>query len=537
MENRLENFERELGEKNSRAQAELLQFIQQNVERRNAEICSQFEQQKQKTQEEIQQSVSHFISQCQQGGNAVENIANCHKQLLSIEVERQVEGKSQIFEKSVKDFLDGQLSEILKREKEIEVRFSGLFDQVGICSRAVGENKLELQKEISALQNANRELCSGVNRRFTEIAAGLKTVGEESKTNFGTLVSEMQQRFQTVNQESKALGDRLTGIEKFLGSQEVPWDKVVEMMGKTEETIQIQVRREMAAQVRKMMEIMMTQMMEEKMRQVQKEEHFDKLRNDMENCMKQQFCAILGKIQTDFSKEKSHREVVQNLCNNFEARLKAIEGRVQQILTETVQPKASTVTQPKPVFKANSGFVGIKGVKPVQPIEIWDLNLGLEGGPDLGDGSLMVGQVSINAIGGASERSPMITVASAATQHILRNVVVPKFSGHAGDWPNFKDEWGRFIRKFNQVSEADKLGLLELCLDDLGKKQLNLHLDEMGEALTFNEVWAKLDAWHSRNEEFGARKNFRDLTLCHQGRVTSRDWENFKVDFKLCRQK
>jgi hypothetical protein len=206
-------------------------------------------------------------------------------------------------------------------------------------------------------------------------------------------------------------------------------------------------------------------------------------------------------------------------------------------LTETVQPKASTVTQPKPVFKANSGFVGIKGVKPVQPIEIWDLNLGLEGGPDLGDGSLMVGQVSINAIGGASERSPMLTVASAATQHILRNVAVPKFSGHSSDWLNFKGEWVRFIRKFNQVSEADKLGLLELCLDDLGKKQLNLHLDEMGEALTFNEVWAKLDAWHSRNEEFGARKSFRDLTLCHQGRVTSRDWENFKVDFKLCRQK
>eukprot|EP00667_Euglena_gracilis_P008419 EG_transcript_8526 len=64
VENRLENFERELGEKNSRAQAELLHFIQENVERRNAEICSQFEEQKQKSQQAIQQAVSQFISQC-----------------------------------------------------------------------------------------------------------------------------------------------------------------------------------------------------------------------------------------------------------------------------------------------------------------------------------------------------------------------------------------------------------------------------------------------------------------------------------------
>ena len=130
----------------------------------------------------------------------------------------------------------------------------------------------------------------------------------EPNTQVGKILGQVHQQVDAMDRESKALGKRLSQVEKILGSQDVPWERVVEMFGKTEESIQIQVRREMAAQVRKMMEVMMAQMLEEKLRQSQKEEHFDKWRNDIEICIRQQLCTILGKIEGYFLQEKIQRE-------------------------------------------------------------------------------------------------------------------------------------------------------------------------------------------------------------------------------------
>jgi hypothetical protein len=228
IENRLETFEKQLAEKNAQAQAELLQFIHENLAKRNTEMCNQFEHQKQKSQEAIQQSVSQFIMQCQEGGNAVEKIADCQKQLLGIEVQRQVEGKFRDFEQKLREFLDGKFTRLEKSEKDVQDKLfapGGLIEQVGNCSHSIEGVKSEFQREISAFRQGNRELCSGVNKRFAEIAAGQKAVIEESKTIFGTLTQEIQQRFEAVKSESKALGGRVTAIEKVLGSQEVTSEK------------------------------------------------------------------------------------------------------------------------------------------------------------------------------------------------------------------------------------------------------------------------------------------------------------------------
>eukprot|EP00667_Euglena_gracilis_P005037 EG_transcript_5069 len=184
IENRLENFQKNLAEKNAKAQAELLQFIHENLEKRTAEMCSQFEHEKQKSQEQIQQSVSQFILRCQEGGSAVENIANCHKQLLGIEVQRQIEGKFHDFEKKLRDFLGSELAQLESRGNAVQNKLfapGGLVEQVGICLHSVEGIKSDFQKEILAIRQANRELCSGVDKKFAEIVAGLKMVGEKSK--------------------------------------------------------------------------------------------------------------------------------------------------------------------------------------------------------------------------------------------------------------------------------------------------------------------------------------------------------------------
>jgi hypothetical protein len=458
-------------------------------------MCRKFEQEKQKSQEQIQQSVSQFILRCQEGGSAVENIANCHKQLLGIEVQRQIEGKFHDFEKKLRDFLGSELAQLESRGNDVQNKLfarGGLVEQVGICLHSVEGIKSDFQKEILAIRQANRELCSGVDRKFAEIAAGLKMVGEESKSSFGTLAQEIQQRFEATRNESKALGGRVAAIEKFLGSQEVPWDKVVEMLGKSEATIQLEVRREMAAQVRKMMEIMMVQMMDEKLRQTQKEKHFKKLQTDIENRVKQQFFTVLMNMQTDFQREKSQREGLQKLCQTLQTRLDFMEGRVQEISAEKTQqidPKAPEVAQPKTVNQPNSGIFGIKGVSPAQssgifgingvtpmmPCEIWDVDLGGCGPSSSSQGgAIAINQVSgICAIGGAPQRPPVISVGNPAVQHVLRNLTAPKFSGKSQDWHQFSEDWQALSRKLNsaggEVSEDLKVALLEDCLDETSK--------------------------------------------------------------------
>ena len=121
----------------------------------------------------------------------------------------------------------------------------------------------------------------------------------------------------------------------------------------------------------------------------------------------------------------------------------------------------------------------------------------------------------------------------------MRNAHPPKFSGRSQDWLQFQDEWERYLRKLasgNEIPDAQKLELLESCLDEVSQKQLRLLLKESGGGLTFNEEWSKLDLIHSKNQEFGTRKKWQEVTLFNQGKVTTREWQEFEVNFKLARQ-
>ena len=97
----------------------------------------------------------------------------------------------------------------------------------------------------------------------------------------------------------------------------------------------------------------------------------------------------------------------------------------------------------------------------------------------------------------------MINVGNPAAQHILRIANPPKFSGRLQEWAQFKEDWERYLRKLgtsNEISDSQKLELLENCLDEVSQKQLRLCLKESGGRLTFNEEWSKLDMAHSRNQ-------------------------------------
>ena len=58
----------------------------------------------------------------------------------------------------------------------------------------------------------------------------------------------------------------------------------------------------------------------------------------------------------------------------------------------------------------------------------------------------------------------------------------------------------------SEINNVLKLELFENCLDDVNQKFLRLKQGEVGEKLSFNEFFAKLQEKYSRDQSFGARK-------------------------------
>jgi hypothetical protein len=133
-------------------------------------------------------------------------------------------------------------------------------------------------------------------------------------------------------------------IENFLGQQEVPFEKTLELISKSEETVQLQVRREMDMQMRKMMETMMAEMLQERLRNLERENQLEKIRAEIETKMKEQVAAVLQRQFQDLSTEQKERKKLQ------QQQLIFLQSQVSEGVLKNLQEKSQepAVGQKKP---------------------------------------------------------------------------------------------------------------------------------------------------------------------------------------------
>ena len=55
---------------------------------------------------------------------------------------------------------------------------------------------------------------------------------------------------------------------------------------------------------------------------------------------------------------------------------------------------------------------------------------------------------------------------------------------------------------------------------------------EIGNALSYQEEVARISAKYSRDQNVGARKRWEEVFIYNQGKITSREWEDFEVNFR-----
>ena len=145
-----------------------------------------------------------------------------------------------------------------------------------------------------------------------------------------------------------------------------------------------------------------------------------------------------------------------------------------------------------------------------------------------------IGMVGISPVSATQTTGPL-NFSSPVQQQLLNNVVQPKFTGKAQDWPQFEQDWQRYLRKVTmgaEITDTAKIGLWEGCLDETNFKFLQMRMAETDGKLTFNEEYARMQSKYARDLPTTARSKWNGVTLYNPGRVTIREWEDFEADFK-----
>ena len=117
---------------------------------------------------------------------------------------------------------------------------------------------------------------------------------------------------------------------------------------------------------------------------------------------------------------------------------------------------------------------------------------------------------------------------------MMKNLVQPYFKGRTEEWPKFTIDWDLYLAKLSaggKISDELKLQLLEPCLNETEKGELQFMIRVSAGQLTFQQFWAKLAARYGEEANACARRRWRELTLNTAGKVTANDWRDLQVRF------
>jgi hypothetical protein len=122
---------------------------------------------------------------------------------------------------------------------------------------------------------------------------------------------------------------------------------------------------------------------------------------------------------------------------------------------------------------------------------------------------------------------------------LMKNLVTPSFAGNSEGWTTFTQEWDKYINALSnhkKVGDAEKLQLLESCLDENNKRDLAFIIKKAeGRPVSFSEYWAKLTLRYGEDIHDSARKKLRELQLSKEGQIDVEDWRDFQTKFNnLC---
>jgi hypothetical protein len=117
---------------------------------------------------------------------------------------------------------------------------------------------------------------------------------------------------------------------------------------------------------------------------------------------------------------------------------------------------------------------------------------------------------------------------------VMKNLVQPHLGGKYEDWPKFVVDWETYLGKLSagrKITDEQKLQLLEGCLNETDKNELQLMEKVSGGNMTFAAYWAKLVARYGEEQNTCGRRRWREIQLNNSGRVSSVEWRDFKVKF------
>ena len=493
-------------------------------------VVGQVEEERHRISTELHQSINNFLSSCQKGEMDIQKIAELQKQLLEISVERNVSEKIVSLEEKVHRFFEPRFEEFLQKQKGLQVQFEELLAN----NRKVVEVQnfcVKLQRGIADVESSVQNLQRHWQEVLHENKAGL---------------AQFTQQLQVVGRQAediKNLSGRLDKFEAILGGQQFPWQKIVDFMGKMEETVQNQVRRAMNLQDQKVMEIMMTKMMDEKMREERNAEHFDQIKTDLAASVQNRFSTVLASFAENLQVEKRKRKELEAKFVEFSNRNQPASQPAQEgvPISAHVPPSVpkSASRLPENVFQVEGVSSQAGGTLDLSVlIGFESLLTGHDSTHDVThQANAAISQVSVCpvGVGGPGGAAPPLSFVSPVVQQVMRNLVAPKFSGRSQDFPQFWIDWERYLRKISmgkEIENALKLELWESALDETNQKFLRMRQTEVGGALSYQEEVARVQAKYSRDQNVGARKRWEEVFIYNQGKITSREWEDFEVNFR-----
>jgi hypothetical protein len=141
-----------------------------------------------------------------------------------------------------------------KTQKEFFQKFTLLektVEETKTLMLNLGEKEKQQGETINQVGTAFRELCSELKGRVKNIFQQCQTLEQGEFAKFQAMAEKLKEFSESLNRERKALDVRIEKVENFLGQQDFSFEKVRDLINKSEETIQREVERELGLQSRK----------------------------------------------------------------------------------------------------------------------------------------------------------------------------------------------------------------------------------------------------------------------------------------------
>ena len=117
---------------------------------------------------------------------------------------------------------------------------------------------------------------------------------------------------------------------------------------------------------------------------------------------------------------------------------------------------------------------------------------------------------------------------------LLRGIEKPEFTGIKGNFNEFKRKRKIYLETVGEgenMKDRRRIQLLRQFLrgNVLGDFELKLATNDS--AWTYDAFMSHLEANFSIGEQQGARKKWRQVGLSNTGKITSEDWEEYRIAF------